>query len=174
MANFPADPYRDYYLFAGYFVTQYARVEHTLRGGLRHLAGITEQQFKTLVGNPRSGDLVKKVKDLAAASEKLSEEAKSATKDAFDQLEHISKLRDRIVHYGSVPLSDGRTAVLTKGDAPTSLNHDETTSGNLWNAARDLDLINLVFSVRIHAMAEDLPTLPWNAVRQEPWLYKPL
>lgn len=174
METLSADPDRDYYMFAGYFVTQYARVEHTLRGAASHLAGITEQQFKTLVGNPRSGDLVKLVKALLSDAEDLPDAARAAAADAFNQLAHVSKLRDRPVHYGGFGLSEGRTVVFAKGTTPTTIKSNETTSQNLWNAARDLDLINLVFLVRIHSMAAGLPEVPWNAVRTEPWLYKPL
>jgi hypothetical protein len=66
--------------------------------------------------------------------------------------------------------------VLKKGDFPTGLKHDQTELDNLWNAAKDLDLINLVLLFRLNPEAGGIPpgTTPWNAVRNEPWKYKPL
>ncbi|MEA3058242.1 MAG: hypothetical protein QOF34_1057, partial [Sphingomonadales bacterium] len=54
--------------------------------------------------------------------------------------------------------------------------HDQTQIENLWNAAKDLDLINLVLLVSLNPESAGIPEgeKPWNAVRREPWQYKPL
>lgn len=173
MSENPIDPEREYFLFAGYFVNAYARVEHTLRMALCDLAGIDQEKFGILVGNPRSGDLINKVRKLCDI--KITEDnAKEAVIDAFDQLSEITKLRDRVVHYGGFPISRDRTIMLAKGAAPTDLTHSETNLDNLWAAARDLDLIQSVFVYRIHPAGRTVPEEPINAVRREPWQYTPL
>jgi hypothetical protein len=166
-------PDRNYYLFVGYFITQYARVEWTLRGSLRHLARMSRTRFDDLIRNPRSGDLITMTKKLAIRR-KQSAESKEAVADAFTHLQAIAKLRDRLVHYGGLPLDSQRTIILAKGAKAEKLSHDETTLQNLWNAALDLDLINNIFLYRIHPMGLSIPEAPWNAVRTAPWLYIPL
>lgn len=173
MADVPAaDAHNEYHRFVGSFISEYARLEFVLRYVLERLSGMTPETYRVMIGFPRSGEVIKKVRQLAE-TRNLDEDAKASLDDAFSQLTQITAIRDRIVHYGGHPLTDGDVLVFMK--PRPEANHDQFTQQTLWNAVIDLNLINRIVLFRLgpREPAEWINAQELNGVRREPWRYKP-
>lgn len=158
----------EYYTFVGVFVVNYAMLEDILRRAVRLLSGLETERFQILVAQPRSGDLIRKAKQLSAVGD-LSETERAMVDCSFEHLVDLSALRDRVVHYYPATFVSGEVTILGReagDDAPT---HLTTTMANLWAAAEDLDELTYIFS---RLLAREAPIYP-KVGRRPSWRYKP-
>lgn len=163
----------EYHKFLGHFVSQFSNLEFNLRYILQVRSGMTEEQFRVFVGFPRTSEVVSKTRKLAELAN-LDDDAKAAVADAFTQLDHIIKVRDRIVHYGGHPIATGEVIVWAKPSGhPRSF--DPFTQQELWDASTDLWLIQQIMTYRLDpTLPESMrPDVAVNAVRRSPWRYTP-
>lgn len=104
---------RSYDRFVTALLGQYAALEHALRRHLQNHVRLSDEIYDIVVGFPRTTELVAKLKEVIALT--IEDEAVKAQAAAiFGQLTVITKLRDRVVHFGGHPLDNGKIMIRTK------------------------------------------------------------
>jgi hypothetical protein len=104
--RFGFDETPDNYALLGMFIEHYARVERTVHLLFRYCTGTMDDIARIVAGGMRLSDLIKGISQLAA-SRGLGDEFKTEIDACFNQLSAISKLRDVLVHRGTIPQDDG-------------------------------------------------------------------
>lgn len=177
-------PLDDYFHFVGWFIKQFAELEFSLRSYLLAYSGMDQSRFDVLVGFPNVQETIKKLKELLKQAS-LSDDDDKAIKDAFDQLDTIIQLRNRIVHFGGNPIENGQFLIRTKrlkASKATGECYDLFEKKDLWNAALDLQLIQNILSYRlgtIRSLNEEFPdeglheAMRQSCIRKKPWKYVP-
>lgn len=166
----------EYHKFVGMFITSYADLEYDLRNFLERLSGLGSDSFEVLMGFPRTSEALAKLRKMISLSRDLNDEDRAAINDAFSQLDIVTKLRDRIVHYGGGPAGDNFIvrARPTDKSPETKASHDFFELQELRNAIWDLSVIKNVLSFRLRNRG--WPTekgLAVSGVKQVPWQYIP-
>lgn len=174
MSDSAGDRLHEYHKFVGWFISQYANLEDCLRRLLLQHTGMSVEMFAITIGFPRTSDAINKLRKVIALNQSLDPDSQAALADAFGQLDLISKLRDRIVHYGGHPINTGEFLVRSKPSdksRETGEPYDLFDKQELWSAASDLFTIQNVFNYRLGE--SELPNQEVNGVRREPWRYTP-
>ncbi len=167
----------EYYIFVGQFVTQFADVEFFLRRFLYVQSGLGIKKFNLLIGFPRTADLINKIKALAV-DKPLSAGALEAVQTAFVQLDHIIRLRDKLLHYGLGPSRSGKILIRTKGNklnATTGLPYEALENDDLNNASLDLRDIKRILIYHLdYLLPADFKEAKKQFIQKNySWRYKP-
>ena len=168
-----------YERFVGSFTGQYANLEAVLRMTLKQHSGLDDELYDILIGFPRTGEIVTKLRKLFPRIVKDPSVRADAVR-AFTHLDNVTKLRDRIVHYGGHPVEGDKLLIRTK---PTE-RVEETgeayilhTRQELWDAHRDLQKIISFVGFHIAGWRSRDPehdtAFSRDAALDEAWLYKP-
>lgn len=153
----------DYYKIVGAYVSEYAELERIMRDAIRAMSGIDEATYAILVGDPRSSELASKCRKLANL--RLAGTIASHVEDCFTHLDHLTALRNRLVHYAGVAMGE-EVAIFLKPEKPSERPYGKTTLNNL--AAAQFDLTNLSEALRINLGPVEPPGL-----RPHAWIYIP-
>ena len=164
--------------FIGNFVSEFSRTEAQLRTLLEQISGLGQKQFAVLIGFPRTSELITKLRKMTEFTP-LPGEATYAVSECFKQLDHIIKLRDRLIHYGSHINPLDHSIVVRQKGKPSPFIRDMAensfTEEELWGAASDLAFIRNTLTYHLNQrLPQDVRHLLLEVVRKrEPWLYTP-
>ena len=167
----------EYHRFMGWFLTEFANLEHLLRQLLLDHSGLSPAAFEVLQGFPRTSEVLDRLKKLIKLRGLTSNDL-AAVDDAATQLKGITKLRDWIVHYGGHPVDGGQFLIRLKpterSDATGKAFH-LFTRDELWSAVQDFHLVRNILRYRLdrHLHPEHRKSLEINGVRNGPWRYTP-
>lgn len=163
----------DYFACLGAFIHQFAQVESLLFTQLVLESKIPANVARAIFSdakNDRARDLIKRIR----ASRGLPESP--LLKRAFDQLSEINRLRNDLVHFGTVP-RNGIEWVSNKSwiHIPTKLREYPVTARLLLDALHDLETIKALFVTHMTAntQAQDIIAERFGCAAQSPWQYKP-
>ncbi len=172
------DPYlletdfQHYLMRLGMFISQYASLESHLRGILEQLVETPPDVLRVLIGSPAIGEVVNKIRALVKLPGHLalSDDEKDQITEAFDHLDKIARMRDRLIHQGARMLAPGQLFILPKGFNELT-DHTEHLHdlGLLLDMHNDIQLIQTKFMYffATDRTAEWLKTFPVPA--RTPW-----
>lgn len=169
-----------YMAFLGSFVTNFSKLEWTMRQALKRLSGLDENAFRVLVGFPRTTELTEKLKKMAYNAKLLADEMDEVNR-AFAQLTELVNLRDRAVHYGGHPIDTGEFIIRTKRtdiSKVTNKAYDTFSLQDLNNAHFDCYIVEKIFfaflyldktePIRSNFMVSIWPPRPWHYKHPQP------
>jgi hypothetical protein len=161
--------------FVGNFVSEFSITEGLMRDLLLQQSRLRSLEFGILVGFPRTGELITKLRKMIELLP-LEQETAARIGECFVQLDHVIKLRDRLVHYGSrVDPHDNSISVYHKPPlAPFAERpKDNFSEEELWAAAWDLGVIRRTFVGHLNRRVPEDVRRKMLSHEQEPWRYKP-
>ncbi|GAA3907637.1 hypothetical protein GCM10022276_27580 [Sphingomonas limnosediminicola] len=169
-------PDNEFHSSVGALIGAFADVEDRLRLCLRELSGLPQNKFEILVGFPRTGESLSKLKKLLALAH-LEGDGHARVQEALNQLENIVKLRDRLVHYGGFAEEEVVAVYLKPNGVPQNVRWfaEEYPPSSIRDAASDLGTIYTTLTAYIgsrppeeirNEMKRELPKLGT-------WQYKP-
>ena len=173
--------HEEFHVFVGAFVTEYAQLELIMRMLIGNLSGLDQARYDAIVGFPRNSDLRKLFRKLVGLA--LDGDDGKRVIDALNWLDKLTKLRDRIVHYGGVPAGmgpNGEDDMIAAGVLISNklLCTDPVRNycdyGNLWHAVSDLWLIKHVFIAYLPGPKAFNDFGLQIVGDYGPWRYKPL
>jgi hypothetical protein len=170
------DSYRQdtYHKTLGEFIAEFAVIEAIMQMALRHFAGVSNQIGAAIFSGVRVDAASNQITRIADA-QNWPQDRKDQWKFIVDQLSHIRKLRNDIVHYGAVWRGSDVWIASNQLFAHTA---DKITnlpaSPSVLNDAKD-DLRKIGYHIVaftwperiVHADAE------YHAVLKSAWRYKP-
>ena len=165
-----------FFEFVGWFVTEFAKLEHLLRRCLRASTGLSADAFDKIMGYPRTDDATSKLRKLIPPS--LSNEAKADVTSALDQLGKLSQLRNWIVHYGGHSVDDPPDHFLIRlnpkeRSAETGEPYIIIPRPEAWAACADVSSAGWLLTAHLDTAIE-LETRQLMLEHQpQPWRYKP-
>jgi hypothetical protein len=166
-----ATQYKDYMLALGRFVTEFSNVEALIQKALWQFAGVPEPTAQAVFSGTRTDGCIQFINRIAAA-QNWSEPRKKELEHIFSQLGMINKLRNDILHYGSMmtePL-DGLWLISNKPfvHLPERIQEICVTPNLLEDATSDLRTIQWFLYV---IMGTDGASI-FDPETRRTWLYK--
>jgi hypothetical protein len=167
-----------FHLALGKFVAKFSETEALLQTSLWELTGLKSPMAQSVLSGVRTDGAMQYINRIGVA-EKWSKARLEAKQHVFDQLGHINKLRNNILHYGAQLEGPDTWRVSNEGFVHTPENISSTVISpkTLKAAESDLDQIDMLLLDMIIA-ARPRPTIPDEAeayedARKYAWQYKP-
>lgn len=168
------DDFYKHEAFVGRFVGQFSNLEFNIRRLIVVQSGVSPEIIKILIGFPRTGEAITKLKQLCSL--RLSDsKAQSEVEAAFQQLAAITLIRDRLVHYGGHPIGTGEILVRTKPglkSKTTGEGYDLFSHRTLFDASIDLQQIEYTLLVHLDMTMPDDMRNDMRLNVGKPWRYK--
>ncbi|HKZ03349.1 MAG TPA: hypothetical protein VJ180_13980 [Pyrinomonadaceae bacterium] len=162
------------YLHLGEFVCLYANVETACHSTFHFQSGLSERVAKAMVGGMRLSDLIGVLSRVIELSNSLAQFFKEDFKACVTQFDHITALRNRLIHrgaqarYGEYVSTNSLTAKTRESVDILKFRLDDLKAASD-DCSRIAFRIHLVNFGGDHGQPSD-----WERSLYAPWRYKPV